>query len=875
MTVERLRGWIVVLAGVLVAVILLFLGLAQWRTRHLGRDLPSGLGMQIQESTDGYTFSKSARGHTMFTLHASRTVQFRTNTHAELHDVSITIYAPNGAPADRIYGRTFDYDPSRGIAHAEGQVLIDLQGAVGEGAASAPDGREDDGKNILHAKTSDLYFNQNSGLATTTQRIEFRVAQAAGSALGASFDSSSGLLILDREVQFNSSFNGNPLTVEAAHGQFDRVAKVLDLWRSTVEYQDDRGSADYSKVYFRPDGSASSMEAQGHVKVLGPDGQQIASQAAHATMNERSQPLQVTLDGGLTCVQDNSLRSLRASAASGTLHFNGEQQLSLLQLRNAVSVEDRERSAAPAGSAPATRTLRASSVDVDFQPGQDGRPKARHILASGSARVATHTESPKQGAQDTSVEGDTLFATLSAEQTLSSLRGNGHTRLMLANADGARQSSTGDTLLLTFDPPSGAGAGANRGGRGPAANGGMGSAANPDGSQLRSAVQEGNVTLIQDPSPDAPGRALPAASPSGARSSSGNTPAQSAPSRATATARRLTYDARSQSVRLVGDPRMSDASGDLSAESIEFDRSTGDATAEGDVQATFRQDSGAQAIAFPGSANSSSDPIHVVADRAHLDHGQGLTTFYGSRRKDARLWQDGNLIAAPVLELSRARQTLAAHGANVANSANGANGPAKSGDVTAIFSGQEKRPAQSPQTLSAGLQSSTVTVESGTLFYSAGQHVAVFAGGATAHVQFGILRSAVMRLYLVPASAPASGEQKTASSQARAAGPRESPPGQSSGQPSGQPAANQIDRIVATGSVVVEQPGRKATGQRLVYTEANGNCVLTGGPGALPRLMDEQHGTVTGASLIFNDRDDSVFVDGGDSKAATDTRVAR
>jgi lipopolysaccharide export system protein LptA len=862
-TVERLRGWIVVLAGVLVAVILLFLGLARWRTLHLRRDLPSGLGVQIQESASGYTFSKSERGHTMFTLHAARTVQFRSGTHAELHDVSITVYAPDGAPADRIYGRNFEYDPSRGIAHAEGQVLIDLQGATGQGAAGPAGGQEDDGKNIVHAKTSDLYFNQNSGLATTTQRIEFRVAQASGSAMGASFDSSGGLLTLDRDVRFNSSFDGDPLTVQAAHGQFDRVGKLLILLSSTVDYRDNHGSADHSTVYFRPDGSASRMEAQGHVKVVGPDGQQIVSQAAHVTMNERSQPQRVTLDGGLLCVEDNSQRSLRASAASGILHFNAEQQLSLLQLRNAVSVEDRERSNAPAGSPPATRTLRASAVDVDLQPGPDNRPKARHIVASGPARVSMHTDSPKQGAQDTAVEGDTLIAALNAEQALTSLRGEGHTKLALAGKDGARQSSSGDTLLLTFDPPPGSGASGNRVARGPA-HAGIGSPAAPDSSQLRSAVQEGNVTLIQDPPPEAPGRARPA----DLRSRPGNSAPRSAPSRTTATARRLTYDATSQLVRLAGDPRIEDASGELAAESIAFDRSSGDAAAEGKVQATFRQDNGAPAIAFPGPANASSGSIYVVAERAHLDHGQDLTTFYGSPRRDARLWQEGNLIAAPVLELSRARQTLVAHGAR---GGNGAAGALNSGGVTAIFSGQAKRPAQSAQSLSEGLQSSTVTLESGRLEYAAAQHVAVFSGGATAHVQFGVVRSAVMKLYLVLAGAPATPGDKTARLQAKSSGPGGSPPV----QPPGQSSSSQIDRIVATGGVVVEQPGRKATGERLVYTEANGNCVLTGAPGAPPRLIDAQHGAVTGASLIFNDRDDSVFVEGGESRAATDTRVAR
>jgi lipopolysaccharide export system protein LptA len=81
-----------------------------------------------------------------------------------------------------------------------------------------------------------------------------------------------------------------------------------------------------------------------------------------------------------------------------------------------------------------------------------------------------------------------------------------------------------------------------------------------------------------------------------------------------------------------------------------------------------------------------------------------------------------------------------------------------------------------------------------------------------------------------------------------------------------------VERIVSTGHIVLEQPGRKGTGEKLVYTAADGRFVLTGTPLQPPQLADAVRGTVTGNSLIFLSRDDSVQV-GDDASGRTTTRT--
>jgi lipopolysaccharide export system protein LptA len=258
------------------------------------------------------------------------------------------------------------------------------------------------------------------------------------------------------------------------------------------------------------------------------------------------------------------------------------------------------------------------------------------------------------------------------------------------------------------------------------------------------------------------------------------------------------------------------------------------------VKATYHQTNGQQNMAFTAAG-----PVHVVADHAHLEHATNLTIFFGKIGDPARMWQGSDSVAAPVLELSRPHETLSAHG------------PAgDAATVNAVFTGSpsssQATPAANPARASSparASQPSVVRLQSRTLFYAENDHKAVFAGAVVAQTSSGLMHANFMDVYF----APAAGAQ---------------PPGK-------PPPSSQVSKIVARGAVELQQPGRKGTGEELTYTSADGKFLLTGTSTAPPRLADQVRGTVTGNALIFNDRDDSVVVSGGASKAVTQTNVAK
>jgi lipopolysaccharide export system protein LptA len=82
-----------------------------------------------------------------------------------------------------------------------------------------------------------------------------------------------------------------------------------------------------------------------------------------------------------------------------------------------------------------------------------------------------------------------------------------------------------------------------------------------------------------------------------------------------------------------------------------------------------------------------------------------------------------------------------------------------------------------------------------------------------------------------------------------------------------------LDHIIASTHVLVQQQERRAEGNKLLYTAANGSFVMTGGS---PMLSDPVNGTVRGDSLTFYSHDDRVVVEGdGSSRTVTHTHISR
>lgn len=779
-TIARLRQGILILAGLLIAVLIGFLIYAHYRIRRFEKDLPARLGANIQQTANGYTLSQSSKGHTLFTLRASKLIQYRQGGDATLHDVAITLYGPPGSNrTDKIYGANFSYDPKEQIVMAQGAVAIDLQG-FGSGQKTTA-------SNTIHVTTSGLVFDQKTGQADTTQHTEFAFPNASGSSTGAHYNSKTGVLVLDSDVELSthSSVGGGPAVIHAAHARVERDTNQAFLVDPSTDYRSEKGSADSAVIAFRDDGSAEQINAQGHVRLVTSSGAVVTAPRSVTELNDQSQPTRADLEGGINFVSDDPAAQMRGAAQSGTLTFGSNSAVQHSQFRGGVNFVENIPHLAndPGGSA--SRRIQAATLDMDFAQGS-GRNKtvARKAIATGNALVSLVTAPSKGKQQSTHISGDKLIALLTPDgKSVKQLDGTGNTRFSSLSNDGSNNTSTGNTLQVTFA--------VNANGKKVLGN---------QATQVESAIQDGNVMLTQTPA---------------------QKPGSPAPPTLTAWAQHSEFHAADQQLHLTGNPRLQQGSAlQMSAGVIDYHRDSGDAAASGGVKATYTSQSAGPTLNGEG-------PVHVTADRALLRHANDTSFFYGAGSTEARIWQGDDSILAPVIELTRTPETLNAHGAP------GSAGVEVDANLTSSNGTSHRQ--------------SVMQVRSRTLVYSDAQRRADFHGRVRAEDPSGTIHADDAQVFLAPAAK--AGEHRP------------------------QKTQSQVERVVATGNVVFAQPGRKGTGDRLVYTTSDGRYVLTGSPAKPPRVEDVAKGVTSGAKLIFDSQDDSVVVSGGQSSAVTETRA--
>jgi lipopolysaccharide export system protein LptA len=275
------------------------------------------------------------------------------------------------------------------------------------------------------------------------------------------------------------------------------------------------------------------------------------------------------------------------------------------------------------------------------------------------------------------------------------------------------------------------------------------------------------------------------------------------------------YTPADQILTLTNSARVIDKNMTTTARTIRMNRATGDAFADGDVKSTY-SDIKPQPN---GALLASSSPIHVTS-RSMTAHRSPAVALYTG---DARLWQDANLIEAPSIEFDRDRRTVTAHS-----------------------SPSQKVSTALVQTEKSG-KSTPVLVTSDDLNYSDNDRKARFEGNVVAKGTDSTITANRMNVFLQAKSQTAPNQSVTSS--------------------------GKIDHIVAEENVVITQPARRGTGDKLVYTAADDKFVLTGGP---PSIFDAEHGKVTGVSLTLFRHDDRVLVEGSkQTPTAAQTRVAR
>ena len=447
-----------------------------------------------------------------------------------------------------------------------------------------------------------------------------------------------------------------------------------------------------------------------------------------------------------------------------------------------------------------SRHWRSPMADIEFRDSGHGQIEPASVHGTGGVVITGESQRGNAAAAPFRLSADEVTGAFGPGSVLTAMNGVGHASIEETTETGTRQTTTGDRLEAHFAAPAGSGAKSAQGGE----------------AQIQSATVEGHVALTQTPV------GKPGAPP---------------PATLLATSGRADYADSGEWLHLTVNPRIEDGAIQLTADKVDVSRSSGDAFAHGNVKASWINDSaagnGQPGRPADGVALGGQGPAHIVSAEAQLHQATNEATFRGQ----ARLWQQANSVAAPVIVLDRARQSMVARTTDVSD-------PVRAVLVSSPGAAPGKEAGKSNQP-------SVIRVRGGDMKYSDVERKAVMHAG--------ILGKVVA-------------ETGTATSSSDEVEVVLRPAGKIPRKDGGQA---QVDHMTARGHVVLTSEGRRGTGEQLVYTGATGEYVLTGTPTAPPRMSDPVRGTVTGQALIFHSSDDSVRVEGGGQKTVTETTAPK
>jgi len=268
-----------------------------------------------------------------------------------------------------------------------------------------------------------------------------------------------------------------------------------------------------------------------------------------------------------------------------------------------------------------------------------------------------------------------------------------------------------------------------------------------------------------------------------------------------ASAEESDYVAASQGVTLTGHPRLWDPESRAKCEQLYFNLSDDTAVGTGKVQSTHL------APGDQGANGQAQDPTNVLADRMVAQRRGQLVHYEGN----VRAWRGADVVESTSLDVYRKAKRMTSG--------------------SRVLTSHLQPASNSPGVTSAGTphhETRPLTVRADSLEAFDEGKQASYRGHVRLQTESTTMEGDKMDVYFSRL---------------------------------GTTQESEVEHAIAEGHVVVEQPGRRATGEHGEYFADTGKIVLTGGP---PAIRDEQKGFTTGQRLTVFVHDDRLLVEGGD-----------
>ena len=594
----RYARWSATLALVLISITGAVYLRRFWGEYRDRKSAPAPAPENVDRQSSGLTFSKVDGQRTVFTVQASKSIDFKGKDDSRLEDVRITVFGKTGARHDVLHTQSCQY--SKETISCSGPVQIEMQSAVDAARGAKP---------LMTVETRGVSFDRASGLAETAQPVKFSFPEGTGDAIGVQYRSEQGTLRLMKDIRLNvleGSANlgdGKGSAAKQVHlvGSsllFDREARTMALAgpaQAETETQKLTGGemlVTLSETFHAQElvvtAGAGKNEPQLTSKT-GRGGGSLLADKMTAVFAQEGWVARVDAAGSVKGKMQRPTESDDFGAENASVEmWPRVNEPKTLELRDKVSIRT---GTAPGG---AERTLQTGGLRVQFSEGKTGRashPLRAETLSTGTidwlegplvaGGVKTHTK----------LQGDQLQVNFGPDGKAGQLRALGNVitqRAVEGKPVESAKASEGTAQL----------------------------AAGGDWTQIE---LRGAVKLVE-----------------------GEKIAQ---------ADRAVFLRAAQSATLTGNAVVSDGMRETHAQQIIFLQSTGDVRAEGGVRSTDFSAKG-------NSSQLSATPANLSADSMRANTKTARAIYAGH----ARMWQGETVVEANTIELVKDRKEMLATG---------------------------------------------------------------------------------------------------------------------------------------------------------------------------------------------------------------------
>jgi lipopolysaccharide export system protein LptA len=570
----------------------------KWVAHVEKKNAPPPPPRDVERQSSGLTFSKVEGTRVIFTVHASKSTDFRGQDASLLEEVVVTAFGKNGDRNDVLHTQSCQYAKADGSIQCSGDVLMDLQSA-----ADAERSKNQPGTpiNITHVETTGVTFEHATGIAQTVQPVRFAFPSGSGKAVGAVYSSNEGKMRLVRDVELTLNADSaktpgkkpnttaeNNVIVRGSSLDFAKDSRTILLnGPVTADTKTQELTSGELTVLLDAASKVQSLIATG-----GPSQQtpQVTARTTRGTSTLRADKMRSLFspEGWITLVKAEG--KVVGNSADGTVSADSgememwprENEAKLLTLRGNVLVNNRDSKTGVG------RTLKTNALQLNFSASLPGQPS--HV---------THGETLEPGTMD------------------------------WLDAAGARSKVDAAKLAVEF--------GADAKAKQMTATGGVQTERELKGRPLQTAKASDGVVHM-----DAMGEWSRINLHGNVRMKEGDRSAESDEAL-------LAHDP--QTASLTGKAVVRDSSSETRAAKITMNQATGDVQAEGNVRSTDFSSKG-------GTVQLATAPANISAERLDANSKSGRAIYSGH----ARLWQGPSVMEADSIELLRATRVLNAKG---------------------------------------------------------------------------------------------------------------------------------------------------------------------------------------------------------------------